>query len=83
MTEENVEGTEQNQGPVIRVARVSEGMKEVPFVPGMTVSEAIEAAGYSIGGEDQVRVNNQPAGDLDMTVPADATVLIVQTISGN
>lgn len=71
------------QGPVIRVARVTEGMQEVPFTPGMTVSQAIELAGYSVGGEDQVRLNNELVTDLDTTVPEDGTILILQKITGN
>ena len=71
------------QGPVIRVARVTDGMKEIPFTPGMTVSQAIELAGFGVEGEDQVRLNNELVSDLDTVVPEDGTILILQKITGN
>lgn len=69
-------------GPKVTVAQTG-NVKEVNFTEGMTVKQALEAAGVSAGGRgQQVRLNNQACGDLDTVLAAGDQVLVVGNVRG-
>jgi hypothetical protein len=69
----------------IRIFRISEGVREIAYTPGMSVAAAITESGLSSpGANDEVRVNNVKVTDLEGTeLPENASITIVQKVKGN
>ena len=70
---------------MITVVRVPDGYKDVDFTAHMSVEDAIDAAGYELKDNEEVRVNNEPinGNGLDTELRDNDVVLIVKDITGN
>lgn len=65
----------------ITVARTGDA-QEVAFTKGMTVNEALNAAGYTFNTADEVRVNNVKIKSGEAKLKPGDTVLVLGKIRG-
>lgn len=56
--------------------------KTVAFRTGMTLGNALDESGVTVGDQDEVRVNGVEAPDDDMKLSAGDQVMVVQEIAG-
>lgn len=70
---------------MITLVRVPDSYKDIDFVAGLKVGEAINEAGWELKDNEEVRINGQPVNGEGMNTrlrDGDA-VVIVKNISGN
>jgi len=57
-------------------------VRDVDFVEGMTVKQAIAASGLRVRDRNEIRLNGTPCPDQDTTLNAGDQVMIVGQIAG-
>lgn len=67
--------------PTITVAQTG-NVQEVEFTEGMTVSQALEAAGLEVSATESLRLNGAAHEDMDEVLNAGDQILVVGRISG-
>lgn len=66
---------------IVTVAQTG-SVKEVEFAEGMTVAEALTAAGINVGSGMEVRLNGNASEDMETVLESGDNILVVGAIRG-